>query len=88
MKSLKEMLLSAMFVVMASVMLVACGGEGDAPDADNAPDVEVSVEDAAAVEEGSSAVEVVVEEGSSAADEEEEEWFPEEVVGSGSAANN
>ena len=93
MKSLKELLFTGMFVVMTAAMFVACGGgEGtETPDAPkDAPEV---MEDAAKkMEEGSAAVKEaageIKEEAEAVVEEAEEEWFPEDVVPSGSAANN
>ena len=79
MKSLKDLLLSAMFVVMASVVLVACDsgeGGGDEPEA-KTPITNV-------VENGAATINAAKEIKEEA---EEEEWFPEEEVANGSAAN-
>ena len=86
MKSLKELLFAGMFVVMTAAMFVACGDKGgEAPEASTEATEAVDGAVVKAVE-GSTAVKEAAKEIKKEA--EEEEWFPEDVVPSGSAANN
>ena len=83
MRLLKEMLLSTMFVLLAAVMLVACGGDEGTSDPSDAPEVKAS--ETNRIEAGLETLKAA--EGIKK-EAEEEEWFPEEVVDNGSAANN
>ena len=96
MKSLKEMLLSGLFVVMGATLLIACGGSEEAS-TDGGGDGAAAVVAPATTDEGSDggAMENMVKTGKETiqaaedikADAEDEDWFPEEEVKSGSEAN-
>jgi hypothetical protein len=88
MKSLKDLLFTGMFLAMASVMFVACGGgEGaDAPDASDTPEVVDDAKDTASEASDSADVKEAAGAVEEAADD--EEWFPEDELPSASAANN
>lgn len=96
MKSLKDLLLSGMFVVMTAALLVACGGGDEAP-ADGSGDGAVVVAPDAGEGSDSSggALETLVKDGTATIDAakeikedaEDDGWYPDDVIPSGSAAN-
>lgn len=96
MKSLKNMLLSGMFVFMAAALLVACGDDDTTAPVDASDTPEAGADAAGTAAEGSAsstmrdrvkAGTATIDAAEDIKDDAEEDWFAEEIVGNGSAAN-